>query len=278
VATWTAAAIAVSDSKCNHQSIPDFAGRVAREDDMNKQKWIILTVALGLMGVAAGLLTMLRTNQRLGRPGVRTTPIPGGYRVQVDLPERVLEYTSQAFEPDALTTNTLPQDTSFGRRLYTAPDKSQIDLSVVLMGSDRTSIHKTEYCLEGQGWRINRQLSQETTIHVDRPRPYDLPVMKFIATHAATDRYPALQGVYVCWFVADNDEYTPRHWQRMWWLARDLFRTGVLQRWALVSYFAVCGPGQEEATFEQMKKFIAASVPEFQLVPGSDRAALAAGP
>ena len=46
-----------------------------------------------------------------------------------------------------------------------------------------------------------------------------------------------------------------------------LFRTGVLQRWAMISYFAVCAPGQEEATFERLKKFIAASAPEFQLVP-----------
>ena len=245
---------------------------------MNKQKWIILAAALGLMGVAAGLLTMLRTNQKLGRPAVRTSPIPGSDRLQVELPARVLDYPSQVLEPDQLTTNTLPKDTSFGRRVYTAPGMPQIDLSVVLMGSDRTSIHKTEYCLEGQGWRINRQLSEETSVHLDRPRPYDLPVMKFIASHDATDRFPALQGVYVCWFVADNDEYTPRHWQRMWWLARDLFRTGVLQRWALVSYFSVCGPGQEQATFERMKQFIAASVPEFQLVPRGDNPALAARP
>jgi hypothetical protein len=29
----------------------------------------------------------------------------------------------------------------------------------------------------------------------------------------------------------------------------------------------VCAPGQEEATFERMKKLIAAAVPEFQRVP-----------
>jgi hypothetical protein len=76
-----------------------------------------------------------------------------------------------------------------------------------------------------------------------------------------------LKGVYVFWFVADGDEYTARHWQRMWWMARDLLRTGVLQRWAMISYFTVCTPGQEEAAFDRLKKFIAASAPEFQLVP-----------
>ena len=43
--------------------------------------------------------------------------------------------------------------------------------------------------------------------------------------------------------------------------------TGVLQRWAYISYFTVCAPGEEDATFERMEKLIAASVPEYQLPP-----------
>jgi hypothetical protein len=53
----------------------------------------------------------------------------------------------------------------------------------------------------------------------------------------------------------------------MWWMARDLLRTGVLQRWAMISYFAVCAPGQEAATFERLKELIRASAPDVQLVP-----------
>jgi hypothetical protein len=47
-----------------------------------------------------------------------------------------------------------------------------------------------------------------------------------------------------------------------------------LDRWAYISYFSVCEPGQEDAAFERMKKLIAISVPEFQLVPNSKTAAL----
>jgi hypothetical protein len=47
-------------------------------------------------------------------------------------------------------------------------------------------------------------------------------------------------------------------------------RTGVLQRWAYVTCFSVCQPGQEEATFNRMKEFLAAAVPEFQLTPRAD--------
>ena len=108
------------------------------------------------MGGAAGLLTRLQANQKLGRPGVKTSPIPGSPRLQVDLPERVLDYTSEAVEVDKRTLDWLPQDTSFGQRLYRAPDGFEVSVNVVLMGSDRTSLHKTEFCLEGQGWRIDR--------------------------------------------------------------------------------------------------------------------------
>ena len=241
---------------------------------MNKQKWIILIAALGLMGGAAGLLTRLQSNQKLGRPAVKTTPIPGSQRLQVNLPEHVLDYTSEAIEVDNTTLAWLPQDTSFGQRQYRAPDGFTASVNVVLMGRDRTSLHKTEFCLEGQGWRIDRSASAETKVRLDQPFPYDLPVMKFIANKEVTDHGQTLhaRGVYVFWFVAGDDEYTARHWQRMWWMARDLCRTGVLQRWAMIAYFTVCAPGQEDATFERMKKFIAASAPEFQLVPHKARA------
>ena len=236
---------------------------------MNKQKWIILVAALGLMGGAATLLRQLQVHQKLGRPAVKTSPIAESHRLRVDLPDNVLDYASKAVEVDERTLSWLPQDTSFGARRYSAPDGFWTDVSVVLMGSDRTSLHKTEFCLEGQGWRIDRSASSETKVHLDRPYPYDLPVMKFIATKEVTmsGQKVTAQGVYVFWFVADNDEYTARHWQRMWWMARDLLRTGVLQRWAFISYFSICAPGREDATFERMKKFIAASAPEFQLVP-----------
>ena len=241
---------------------------------MNKQKWIILIAALVLIGGVAGLLTRLQSNQKLGRPAVKTSPIPGSRRLQVELPEHVLDYTSEPIEVDEKTLGWLPQDTSFGQRRYKAPDGFTASVNVVLMGRDRTSLHKTEFCVEGAGWRIDRMASSEMKVHLDRPFPYDLPIMKYIANKDVTDQGQTihLRGVYIFWFVADDDEFTAQHWQRMWWMARDLFRTGVLQRWAMIGYFTVCAPGHEDAAFERLKKLMAASVPEFQLIPRKTRA------
>ena len=106
---------------------------------MNKQKWIVLAAALVLMGAAAALLRQLQANQKLGQPAVKTSPITGSQRLQVNLPQNVLDYTSEELEVDKLTLDPLPQDTSFGARRYTAPDGFVVLLNVVLMGSDRTS-------------------------------------------------------------------------------------------------------------------------------------------
>jgi hypothetical protein len=185
------------------------------------------------------------------------------------LPERVLDYESEAVKIDQTVLDFLPKDTSFGQRRYTATDKFWIDVNVVLMGSDRTSIHKPQYCLTGQGWRLESGYSTQSNVHIDQPYPYDLPVMKLIATKQVTDasgKPVTVRGIFAYWFVADQ-ELTASHLQRVWWMARDTMRHGVLQRWAYVTYFAVCAPGQEEAAFERVKKLVAASVPKFQLTP-----------
>jgi hypothetical protein len=236
---------------------------------MNKQKWIILISTLALIGGAATVLAGLRAKQKLGPPAVKTSPTEDPQRLAVNLPERVLEYTSEPMETQKIVLDTLPPDTSFGQRRYKAADGFVTDLNVVLMGTDRTSLHKPEFCLEGQGWHLDPARCEESTVHMERPCAYNLPVMKLLATKEVVDNGQpvALRGIYVYWFVAPN-EYTARHWQRMWWMAEDLLRTGVLQRWAYVSYFHVCPPGQEAASFERMKTLIAASAPEFQLTPG----------
>jgi hypothetical protein len=114
-------------------------------------------------------------------------------------------------------------------------------------------------------------------VPIKRPISYDLPIVKLIATKQTEldGQRMIARGVYVYWYVADDAlSASASGFQRMWWMTWNLVRTGVLQRWAYVSYFAACAPGQEDATFERIKQLIAASVPEFQLTPrGSDTVA-----
>jgi len=240
---------------------------------MNKQKLFVLVLTLALIGGTGAWLAHFHQNQKLGRPGVKTSTAPDSHRLRVELPERVLDYKSEWIDPDELTLATLPKDTSFGQRRCTAPDGFSATINVVLMGGDRTSLHKPQFCLEGQGWHIDQAASLETTLPIVRPRAYSLPIVRLIADKEITveGRTGRARGVYVYWYAADGVvSASTLGLQRMWWMARDLFRTGTLQRWAYISCFVPCAAGQEEATFERIKKLLIAAVPEFQFPPRTE--------
>ncbi len=233
---------------------------------MNRQKWIIAIGAVVLMGVTAGVLLRMKSGQRLGDPGLKVAEIAGATnRLEIVLPSRLRQYTSTNIPPTDIEVETLPKDTTFGRRMYQSPAGHEILLSVVMMGVDRTSIHKPEFCLEAQGWRI---ISRETTsVPIASPHPYELPVRKFVTSLVTSDAdgKPAqMSGVYVFWFVS-AERITASHGGRIGYLTWDLLRTGVMPRWAYVSCFAVCPTGQEDATFDRLRNFITAATPEFQL-------------
>jgi hypothetical protein len=104
-------------------------------------------------------------------------------------------------------------------------------------------------------------------VPVGGPRPYELPVAKWVGSktsETSNGHYVEEHCLYVFWFVAANEQ-TPSYDKRLLLGMADTLRSGVLPRWAYVSYFAPCHPGDEEATFEKIKQLIAVSVPEFQL-------------
>jgi hypothetical protein len=231
---------------------------------MKNQKWIILSVALVLIAGTVAALTWLRVNQKLGRPGIKAVAIPGSVMMKINLPENVLDFTSTNLPEPQVVLDYLPPDSSYAERIYIAPDGFWVQGTVILMGADRTSIHNADFCLGGQGFTGKDKFVEN--IPIAGPQPYSLPVAKWNVSgvfQQPDGQKVERHAVYVFWFVADGEE-TPDHFQFMKWFARDLLRTGVLQRWAYVSYFAYCAPGQEDATFEKMKNLIAHSVPEYQ--------------
>jgi len=227
---------------------------------MNKQKWILLVVTTGLIAGTGSIVARYKSLQKLGKPGVKTTAIADSVRLRVEVPDRVAGYQSEWVDTDEMTLKTLPADTSFGQRIYTAPDGFKIQMSAVMMGSDRTSLHKPQFCLRGIGF--NLLATEPKVVPVKTPFAYDLPVNVIIAV---PEKGPAnVRGIYVYWYVSE-DKVTAEHWQRMWWMARDLVSTGVLQRWTYLFCFTTCEAGQEAATLERMGAFIGSVVPEFQL-------------
>lgn len=236
-----------------------------------KSKPIILgALTLACMVAAMGVLVKVKSGHKMGEPGVRTRPLAGTANLEVLLPESVPGYKSVA-EPEAqIVLDKLPKDTSFGQRLYTALDnKSWAQVNVVLMGSDRSSIHKPQICLTGQGWDCDNQATRREIVRMDKPFPYDLEVNKYVATKQMEldGKSQTVRGLYIYWYV-DGTHHTAKQWEWMsLWMPRDLILHGLLERWSYISFFTVCAPGEEEAAFARVKNLMTAIVPLFQVVP-----------
>jgi hypothetical protein len=242
----------------------------------NKPRVILALVLAGMAGMV-GALAWFKQHQVLGQPGIRAVAIPGANVMSIDLPEHVLDYASSNLPQADLVLGYLPKDTSYAQRFYIAPDGFGVTANIILMGRDRSSIHKPDYCLAGQGYRV---LGKDVVnVPIEGPPKYDLPVAKWVGSRMVEieGRKLEIRSLYVFWFVARNRQ-TVSNSQRILWFYLDQLRTGVMERWAYVSFQSVCLPGQEDATFERMRKLIAASVPEFQLPPAGTTAAAAAKP
>ena len=238
---------------------------------MKRTRAMLGGIAFGLMLLTAGLIHRLHSQQRLGEPGVLVAKAQADSGFEVLLPERVLEYTSEKLGPLPEELGMLPKDTTYGRRRYQSPDGFQITISVVLMGADRTSIHRPEFCLTGQGWKIDQPASGVEGVKLMGESGKTLDYNRMLLSKEfqnPSGGTEAMRALYLYWFVAEGRE-TPGQGQRMWWMASDLISSGKLQRWAYVAYSTACRPEQEKEALDRVRKFIAASAPEFQISAGA---------
>ena len=241
---------------------------------MNFRKWILFGLALAMIAGTGALVFRLKGWQKIEEPGVKISPVQildeeGKIAAPqcVALPE-LAGIDSKPGGISKIELAELPKDTTFGRRLYRAADGFQVQASVVLMGTDRTSIHQPQFCLTGQGWGIDR--TEDVILRFQRPFPHQFTAKKLTASLAL--RTPQaegqmLHGYYVYWFVA-KDKLTAEQGERLWSMGKSLVQRGVLERWAYVSYFCTFQPGKEEETFARLQKLMADTVPEFQLATG----------
>jgi len=239
---------------------------------MKTHEWILFAVAAGMILGTGALLGSLKKNQRLGNPGVRVVADPlldGDGTLVADqsvyLPSDLPGYASKPVPMQQIVLDWLPKDTVFGQRFYSATNDFWINVGAVLMGADRTSIHQPQYCLTGQGFRIESEVRDK--IQVGGADGYELPVRRIVARGAfrgLDGKVVELSRVLVYWFVADGS-LTSEHEERMWEQAMEQLKSGVLQRWAYITCFAPCRPGEEAASFAKVDAFIAQAAPQFIL-------------
>jgi hypothetical protein len=162
----------------------------------------------------------------------------------------------------------LPPDTGFSRRNYVGVGdrRESVFVSVVLSGRDRTSIHRPELCLVGQGWTITgagqHAFSFPATDNVTASVPATLlRVRRDVRTARGSLTVPQLVAY---WFV-NHDRVVASHWERLAIDAWNRVTRARADRWAyvLVQTDAVDG---ETAALARMQTVLNGTLPAFQRV------------
>ena len=233
---------------------------------------ILAGLALVLIAIAGWLVSGLASRQVLDAPGVAVASVPllskEGTVVRTNsiaLPKNLSGYRFEQLPMSEVELESLPPDTIFGRGRYSLSDGNWVQVNVVLMGTDRTSIHRPEYCLTGVGWRIRSQT--ELSLSGSGSGPARVQRFDCQLKTEMNGRPVDVGGVYVFWFVS-RDKETASHWERQWWMVRDLVTRGMLQRWAYISLFSPCAPGEEEVAFRRITDLIRNVHPHFGVTSG----------
>ncbi len=145
------------------------------------------------------------------------------------------EWIGRRAEVSAVERDILPPDTGYSRRNYVAvANPAQwVYLSVVLSGRDRTSIHRPELCLVGQGWTIDATTAHTFARAGGPARDFPATVLH-VRREVSTPRGPiVVPQLVVYWFVG-GDAIVASHWRRLAVDAWNRVVYGRVDRWAYV--------------------------------------------
>jgi EpsI family protein len=231
--------------------------------------WGVAAVTVLAAAGVAGATTRLDAVQLSPRTGVR---LAANGVDPVTLPAMIgLDWAGQAAAVTAVEREVLPADTGFSRRMYVSlHDRAQqVFLSIVLSGRDRTSIHRPELCLVGQGWTIRGSARHRFR----RPAAAgggELPVTllridREVAGPAGELR--AVPALLAYWFVG-ADRTVASHWERQVFTAVDRLRDLQAHRWAYVVVQTHALDG-EAAALARMQEVLEGTLPAFQPAPGA---------
>jgi hypothetical protein len=177
------------------------------------------------------------------------------------------EWIGQRAEVSPAERDILPADTGYSRKNYAfVSDRTRdVFLSIVLSGRDRTSIHRPELCLVGQGWTIESAM-QHTFRH---PAGRDSHGGDFRATVLRVRReVPSARGKMIVpqlvayWFVG-GDSVVPSHWGRFVQDAWNRVTRARADRWAYV-LMQTDARDDEIAALARMQTVLDATLPVFQ--------------
>lgn len=222
-----------------------------------KHAWIVAGLVVIVAGGVAQATVALDRAQvsphagvRLAADGVNPAPLPNLIG---------LDWAGQNAPVSQIERETLPADTGYSRKNYISlrDRNQQVYLSIVLSGRDRTSIHRPEICLVGQGWTTRGRSEHVFTVG-DRRIPATVLHLEREVTNAR-GQVVKVPSLFAYWFVG-TDRVVATHWERILYTALDRLRHLQSHRWAYV-FAQTHSLDGEPAAFQRLDEIVAATAP-----------------
>jgi hypothetical protein len=184
--------------------------------------------------------------------------------VPVELPAFIgTDWIGRRTEVTAIEREILPADTGFSRKVYVdlSDPTRHVLLSIVLSGRDRTSIHRPELCLIGQGWTL-ASTGGHTFAHPESGAdPFPATVLRVQREVRTPIGKVAVPQLVAYWFVG-NQAIVATHWQRVMLDSWNRVRHGRADRWAYVLMQTDAGDG-DAAALARMQAVLDGTLPVF---------------
>ena len=181
---------------------------------------------------------------------------------ELEDPERCTECRSPLYSMSLGEAQLLPPDTGMRKQCYQNPGGKEVNVSIVLSGNERGSIHRPEVCLTGAGWDLESKEVAEVQLEGREPLQVMVLNLKRTASSESGMAYE-MRNYYAYWFVG-KDRETPYHLMRMYLMAADRVTRNVAHRWA---YISVMGPRESNSDDykEQIQKFVSDLYPHMSI-------------
>ena len=133
-------------------------------------------------------------------------------------------YASEPIEVSEAEHHTLPADTQFDKRCYTDADGSVFQVSAVIGGRSKSSIHRPELCLPGQGFQMMS------------PRTAEVDGVEWRLVTLAHGAVPACGFAYT--FFNQDGYRTSSHLRRIFRDVWDRSIRGRIDRWVMITVYS----------------------------------------
>jgi len=218
--------------------------------------------AIGVLALGEMLfLARLAALPPRGQVGVR---LAADGQNPVELPVFLgTEWIGRRTAVTAVERDILPPDTGYSRMRYVAvaDPARQVFLSIVLSGRDRSSIHRPELCVVGQGWTIKAAGEHRFATPGERDENFPATILH-VQREVQTPRGPVVVPQIVAYWFVGGDRVVATPWQRLALDAWNRVAHARADRWAYVLMQTDARDG-EAAALARMQAVLDQTLPVF---------------